>query len=386
MFLKEVRLHEFRNFHQLTLKLNERVNFFVGNNGQGKTNFLEAVYLLSRGNTFRPSENKSLVNFNSKNKLAKLTGLFTSREMDFKAELVIADGKRAAHLNNKRVNSVDLTRSLPTILFSPESLAAIKEGPEQRRLLLDELIITQNPGQISLIREYSKALRSRNKLLQDLSEASGSQKKTLEATLESLNSIFLLLATHLSTARIAALKEIAPQLGESMAMISAGRTEDISVDYIISGFSALNWTDQEVFDALRKRHQELGSREIASGRSLVGPHKHDVVFLYSGNDSRFYCSQGQQRALILALKIAQIVYHQRVHQTVPILLLDDVLSELDPSKRENLMKFVEGISAQVLITATDLTWPEQFNVGRSLNANSVFSVEEGRIESHSLSR
>lgn len=386
MFLKEVKLHEFRNFHSLSIKLNERVNFFVGNNGQGKTNFLEAVYLLSRGNTFRPSENKSLVNIYSKNKISKLTGLFTSREMDFKAELVIADGKRAAQLNNKRVNSVDLTRSLPTILFSPESLSAIKEGPEQRRLLLDELIITQNPGQISLIREYSKALRQRNKLLQDLSEAHGHQKKTLEATLESLNSIFFLLATHLSTARILALREIAPRLGDAMAMITGGSVEDISVDYLISGNSALKFTDQEVFDALRKRHQELAAKEIASGRSLVGPHKHDVVFLFAGNDSRFYCSQGQQRALILALKIAQIVYHQQVHQTVPILLLDDVLSELDPTKRENLMKFVEGISAQVLITATDLTWPEQFNVGHSLNANSVFSVEEGRIESHSLSR
>jgi DNA replication and repair protein RecF len=385
MFLREVQLNEFRNFSSQKVLLKPRINFFIGENGQGKTNFLEAVYLLSRGRSFRPAEDNVLVrqNFRASGSNpfagteAKIRGLFRRESLDFEAKIEIKNGKRSATINSKRAGAVDLIKAFPIILFSPESLQAIKEGPEMRRKLLDELLLLHSPSQVTILREFAKCLKTRNRLLSDLSKARSASTPTL-LTLESLNHIYLILATHLAYARIQALQSIQAPFGEAMAMISGSSVPapKVAIDYLISDQVATGWSESEVYNAMQKRWSQLQAREIQVGRSLVGPHKHDVRFLFAGNDSRFYCSQGQQRALILSLKIAQIVYHQQVHQTYPILLLDDVLSELDPRKREHLMEFLESISAQVLITATDLTWPQQFGI----ESNSIFSVSAGRIE------
>jgi DNA replication and repair protein RecF len=384
MYLRHLQLIEFRNFARLQVGLSPRLNFFLGENGQGKTNLLEAVHLLSRGSTFRAVDSANLIRQHASPKRARISAKFVRGNLDYSVDMVIEPGKRTATVNGKRVNSTALLRHFPTILFSPESLAAIKEGPEQRRNVVDELLISHNPRQAQLLREFARCLKSRNRVLRGLSENEGTRRE-LEATLESLNKIYFLISTHLTAARIQALKEIEPYFREAMAFISSNDTEtsessispgEISVDYLISDESAIAWSDSQIFDALQKRHNELAAREIAYGGSLVGPHKHDIKFLFAGNDSRFYCSQGQQRALILALKIAQIVYHHRVHSTYPVLLLDDVLSELDVKKRVNLMKFLEGISAQILITATDLTWSDQFGFDR----NAIFSVTNGQVE------
>ena len=377
MILERLRLNGFRNFTQAAVEFRPRINFFVGQNGHGKTNLLEAVYLLSHGVTFRPTEQSNLIQAGSRG--AKIIGHFSEGEFDYSVEFLIEGGRRQASVNRKRVNSTVLLKTFPTILFSPESLAAIKEGPEQRRHLIDEILISHNPQHARLLREQSRCLRARNKLLRSLSEVrpSFTDRHEIMLALDSLNKIYFILSTHLTIARIKALQDIKADLLAAYRFI-AGRTgEDISVDYLISDQSALNWTDSAVFDAIRNRQVELASREIAFGASLVGPHKHDIKIIVNGNDSRFYCSQGQQRALILSLKIAQIVYHQRAHKTYPVLLLDDVLSELDLEKRGNLMKFLEGISAQILITATDLTWSDQFGFDR----NSIFSVKSGHVES-----
>jgi DNA replication and repair protein RecF len=388
MRITQLEARDFRNFSNLKVSLRPRLNFFLGDNGQGKTNLLEAVYLLCRGVSFRPSESTSFLTrregLNSDR--ARLSSAFLKNHLDFLVEMSLEKSGKVAFVNGKRANSATLMAHFPTVLFSPESLAAIKEGPDQRRQLIDEILISHDPRQGRLLREYSKALRSRNRLLRNLVEDGnywqtprGGTRRETEDSLSSLNRIYFLLSTHLATARIKALKDIAPYFTEAMRSIldeaPSSSTEDISVDYLISGESAMEWSETQVYDALLKRHAELRSQEMNSGSSLVGPHKHDIKLLFAGNDSRFYCSQGQQRALILALKIAQIVYHHGVHQTFPVLLLDDVLSELDVKKRGNLMKFLEGISAQILITSTDLTWSEKFGVGE----NAIFSVSNGSV-------
>lgn len=393
MIVEALSLTDFRNFISQKVQLRPRMNFFVGDNGQGKTNLLEAVYILGRGASFRPTENTSLIRYGATSPSLMLGGvdgsLFPEPELsrarvdgrirtgnrEYDISLMFEGARKQATINGKRAGSADLLRTFPTVLFSPESLAAIKEGPEQRRLLADELIVIENSSRTNLIAEFSKCLRQRNRLLRQISENEGNPHDN-DATLESLNRIYFILATHLTSARIQALRCIQNDLLDAFRMMNDGRSGDISVDYLISDASALAWDDQLIFDALQKRHRELALQERHAGTSLIGPHKHDIKFLFCGNDSRFYCSQGQQRALILAFKIAQIVYHSRVHQTYPVLLLDDVLSELDYKKRVNLMTFLEGISAQVLITATDLTWSDQF----AADSNSVFTVREGRIE------
>ncbi len=376
MRVERLQLFEYRNFELLQLKLSPRLNFFLGENGQGKTNFLEAVYLIGRGNTFRPTESKSLIRGGTLR--SKIAAKMRESEFDYSVEITLEAGKRSAVVNGRKVSSAFLIRTFPTVLFSPESLSAIKDGPDQRRLLLDEILLTHSPQNARLISDYSKSMRSRNRVLKNLSQndfGSRGSRAELELTLESLTKIHLLTATHLTTARIEALNALEPHLADAMAFISEKTAGDIHVEYLISDQPARKWSGSQIFDALQKRALELQAQEKNYGSSLVGPHKHDVKFLFNGNDSRFYCSQGQQRALILSLKIAQIVYHHRVHQTYPVLLLDDVLSELDLKKRANLMKFLEEISAQILITSTDLTWSDHF----SSDLNSIFKVERGQV-------
>ncbi len=397
MYLQSLFLAEFRNFHHQSVLLRPRVNFFVGDNGQGKTNFIEAVHLLSRGQSFRPTETHAFLRkfehlpierrlssvegggelteeFKNAAPIAKLKGQFLKGDLSFQVELIIQGTRKLAFINGKRVTSADLMRTFPCVLFSPESLSAIKEGPEQRRVLADELILLQNPSQAHLLYEFSKCLKSRNRILRRLAKGEGKADEN-EGTLASLTKIFLMLATSLTFGRIQGLRAIHDDFAAAMQTINDDLDVDISADYLISGESAMKWSEDKIFAALQQRQKELATQESLVGSSLVGPQKHDIKFLFGQNDSRFYCSQGQQRALIIAFKIAQIVYHGRVHQTYPVLLLDDVLSELDNKKRVNLMRFLESISAQVLITSTDLTWPDQFAAAM----NSIFSVSHGHI-------
>ena len=151
--------------------------------------------------------------------------------------------------------------------------------------------------------------------------------------LESLEASFLPLAAELTVARLEALTAMQPDFQRALNFVLDQTNVDISVEYVISGSNAYSWKRAEILSALHQRALELRERELSSGISLVGPQRHDIRILFSGKDSRYFCSQGQQRALILSFKMAQILYHHRAYQIYPFLLLDDVLSELDPIRR-----------------------------------------------------
>ena len=313
--------------------------------------------------------------------MARIAALAEMKSGKSGVVLDFIDGKRIASFDGKRTGFSTLSALLPVVLFSPESLASIKEGPDQRRALIDSVLSTRSERDSKLLKEFAKVLRSRNVLLKQI--ASGDSRQTTRDSLQSLTTVFLLLATQVTDARLRALEQLLPQWKKSVAQIfipsGAENTNpepaDVNFVYEISGNDAMGWTPDQIFDAFSKRLEELGSRELELGASLVGPHKHDLRFLFSKNDSRFYCSQGQQRALILAFKIAQISVHHSTVGSYPILLLDDVMSELDSAKRGRLMEYLEETTAQVLITATDLIWSREFSQER----NAVFTVEDGNV-------
>ncbi|RYZ75760.1 MAG: DNA replication and repair protein RecF, partial [Proteobacteria bacterium] len=191
---------------------------------------------------------------------------------------------------------------------------------------------------------------------------------------ESINPSFLRLGAQLTFARIEALRGLLKEFNSAMQYIS-GNNVEVGVQYVVSGHDALDFSAQDVIDAVQKRAEELRDAELASGVSLVGPHKHDIVFLYGQKDSRFYCSQGQQRAIILSFKMAQIVYHRKAHNVYPILMLDDVLSELDQQKRDSLITFLHEINTQIFVTTTDFSLPKSF----SLDEVTVLRINNGQI-------
>lgn len=372
-----LKLKNFRNYTELELEVPSGVVVFLGENGQGKTNLMEAFHYLLKGDSFRVHTTHSLIHNNSEklSSSALIHGRLSQSGLRHDIKVKIESGKKTVEWNGKRRSSTALASQFPIVLFSPESLSAIKDGPDQRRQLVDEVVQTHSLSSVKIIKDFKHALKTRNRILKDVVRGLMPQRQA-EALLESLDATYLPLATELTVARLRALKEIQDDLQRAIFAVLETQNVDISVEYVISSRNAYNWERSEILSQLHSRSLELRSRELATGSSLVGPHKHDIRILFSGKDSRFFCSQGQQRALILSFKMAQILYHYRAHQVYPFLFLDDVLSELDPIRRTNLVKFLRDIPAQIFLTTTDLSFSMDFG-DRRLN---VFRVEKGNVQ------
>lgn len=359
MFFKKIRLKNFRNFDDFSTDFSTRVNFFIGDNGQGKTNLVEAICLLTSGDSFRFTDNSVLIK--NQREGALLQGFIQNKNLDYEIDLQILKSKKNFLVNNKKSNGSEIRKKFHAVTFSPESLSSIKEGAEERRDLVDDLISSVFADKQDLRIRYRHALKTRNRILKNHLEGIESFSVT-KALIESLQPQFLELAAELTFSRTQALKAIQDDFNNAMQYISGQRAVDISVEYVASGENRIENSKEEVAKMLQKRAEELMSSEMAAGTSLVGPHKHEIQFLYGQKDSRFFCSQGQQRAIILSFKMAQIVYHRKVHETYPILLLDDVLSELDVKKKTALISFLHEINSQTFITTTDLQLPESFRM------------------------
>lgn len=370
--ISQILIKNFRNLSDIAIKFSPKINILVGDNGQGKTNILEAIHVLLNGFSFRYADNENLLKKNFSEAFLKAKCLHGQLEYDI--GLKIIKSRKFHQINEKKASLGDLNQKFPLVVFSPESLSAIKEGADQRRSLVDDLIISFNARNADLISEFRKALKTRNKILKDYTAG---DIKIFEAKelLQSLNPSYLKLAVLLSMQRIEALNLISEELKKAMQYISNSKNVDILVEYVISGENSIGFSQEEIIKNTKKRMHELHDAELSSGVSLVGPQKHDIIFLYNGNDSRFYCSQGQQRALILAFKMAQIVYHRKLHGSYPTLLLDDVLSELDREKRDSLIRFLGEINTQIFITTTDFNLPESM---KSEDC-AVFRIREGQI-------
>ncbi|MBX9767783.1 MAG: DNA replication and repair protein RecF, partial [Bdellovibrionales bacterium] len=294
--------------------------------------------------------------------------------LDDDLKCVITPRTKENFANGKKTSASGLKTEFPSVIFSPESLSSIKEGPDARRALIDEIIGNSPEHGGKAVADYLKVLKTRNKVLRDHAAGQRSTQQTLPV-LESLEVQFLRYATLLTRHRLDVIREYLPEIRESFSRISNQNNVDISVDYVISDRTANDWDAETIMNTMRYRMRELASAELSLGTSLVGPHKHDIRFLYCGNDSRFFCSQGQQRALILAFKIAQIIYHHRTFGLSPILFLDDVLSELDSDKREFLLHFLSEHESQTFITTTDLG-----QLGKTRMENSqIIGVRNGRV-------
>lgn len=372
-----LRLKNFRTYTDLSLDFPSGVIIFWGENGQGKTNLMEAFHYLLRGDSFRAHTVHSLIHQDVEKMApaAVLSGRLLQKDLHHDLKVSLQAGKKQTAWNGKKVSSSTLSSYFPLVLFSPESLSAIKEGPELRRELLDDVVRSHSPGNVKILKDFRYALKTRNRILKDVQKGILPEAQA-RPILESLDPTYLPLATELTIARLKALKALQDDLQRAASFVLESTNVEISVEYLISSRNAYLWERAEILSQLHLRSLELRSRELLTGSSLVGPHKHDIRILFSGKDSRFFCSQGQQRALILSFKMAQILYHYRAYQVFPILLLDDVLSELDPIRRTNLIRFLRDIPAQIFLTTTDLSFSMDFG-DRGL---SVYRIEKGKVQ------
>lgn len=367
MYIDSIKSFGFRNLENLEFSPNSNINIFIGKNGQGKTNLLETIYVASKGKSFRPGKIQEWKNQKiDPNSPCKLEFKLRDGKYEHLLKIVWSKSTKQIFLDDKKVTSGKLLQLFPTILFSPESLLSIKEGPDKRRNLLDEMLTSSVETQ-HFYTQYKKSLKNRNKFLKT-SKESGTFNETLW---KSLNVLFLNFSTQLTMARVDLLYKLSPHVKKALALIF-GNELSFEFEYIISERHIKNWSASEILEFQQERANELKNAEISYGSSLVGAHKHDLKLILNGKDARFFSSQGQQRGLILAIKMAEVMYRFDQGEK-PVLLLDDVLSELDLEKREKLIEFLSTFQTQIFITTTDSI------DGVELNGD-YFNIKKGHIE------
>ncbi len=375
MYIESLKTKGFRNLKDLEFIPNQGLNIFIGKNGQGKTNLLETIYIAGKGKSFRTGNVNELrnQNLNSKN-VYGLKLKIKDQNLNSEIQITWNQNTKQILLDGKKVTIAKIVQILPIILFSPESLSAIKEGPEKRRNLVDEML-TSSFEQQHYYYQYKNALKNKNKFLKDCKE----KQKFNDDVYNSLNVLYLNFSTKLAQARINYLLDLEPFVKKTLGLIFKDEL-NYKFEYSVSDRNIKDWDIKQILDIHQERAKEFKNLEYRFGTSLVGAHKHDITFYINENNSRYFNSQGEQRGLILALKMAEVLYKFEKNEK-PILLLDDVLSELDEEKRERLLTFLKSFKTQIFVTTTELFKENELELEKN-----YFKVQKGNVFNNNLKR
>jgi len=352
-----ISIRAFRNLENVELAPVETVNVICGENGQGKTNLLEALWLFTGARSFRGAKEAELVPLGGERAEIALSFDAFSRKMELRLRY---GAKRGAFLNGVEEGSaVDLAGNFLAVVFSPVHLSLVKGAPAERRRALDAVIAQLKPRYRRVAAEYERLLTQRNTLLKD-AQFSASLLDTLDIWDEALAKTGSLL----SRTRESYLRRLSPAATEIYAGIAGGR-EALSLEYEASAARDGVLSEETMLAALRANRAD----DLRTGVTSVGPQRDDFAIRLSGLSARTYGSQGQQRSAVLALKLAECALMEEVAGEAPVVLLDDVMSELDEHRRDYLLHHLQD--RQIFLTCCD---PNQI-----AGAEAIFSVEGGRF-------
>ncbi|MBM0123468.1 DNA replication/repair protein RecF [Pimelobacter simplex] len=348
MHVARLSLHDFRSYADVDVELEPGVTAFVGRNGQGKTNLVEAVDYLSRLSSHRVATDAPLIRAGADQAVIRAAVVREGRTAVLEVELNPGKANRA-RINRSPLPRVrELAGIVRTVVFSPEDLALVKGDPGGRRRFLDDLLVLRTPRYAGLISDHERVLKQRNTLLKTLYAARGSSRDAALATLAVWDDHLVATGTELLAARLALSADLAPYVGKAYEAVARGASRD---DARISYEPTVPEPTQEAFRAELARRQ---ADEIGRGVTLVGPHRDDLLLtLGPGDDQRLpvrgYASHGESWSFALALRLASYDL-LRADGDDPILILDDVFAELDAERRVQLAGLVAG-AEQVLVTA-----------------------------------
>ena len=379
MLLKKLELCCFRNYTHLSFFPSSR-NLIVGSNGHGKTNLLEALVLLAYGRSFRAHLPESLVQ--EKKKTAHISAYIEREGKNSCLQMSLTDsGKKQFWLDEKKSTGLRLSKEIPLILFSPESLVLLKGSAEHRRWWLDYWLSMQGRG--SFVQEFKKALIQKNGLLRQIRKGVISGKKA-RSLLESLNELFVRRSLSLIEARKKALQDLSVFLSEGGEALfqnkktpQTGEKPPIEVRYAMKALE--HCENGQIETQFKEQVEKSFFAEQEAGMSLCGAHRDDFKVLFQGKDSRYFCSQGQQRGLLLVLKMAQVLWFHHVNKNSCLLLLDDVFSEIDKHLVLNLLHFLDEIPSQIILTSVKTP---SFLDRKKFQ---VFSLHEGTLRKEKIS-
>ena len=353
MYITIVKLQNFRNYENEIINLDKNINIFYGENAQGKTNILEAVFIAAMGKSFRAKKDKELIKFNENNCSIEINFIRNSLEKKIKINF---NEKKQITINGIKINKLSqLLGNLNVVIFSPDDINVLKDGPDKRRVFLNILISQLKPRYVYYFNLYKKTLEQRNNYLKQI-KYSNKPIEGLEVWDESLSNY----AEKIYEYR----KEYVNKIKEKINIIHSGITEEkenILLEYI-SDFDE-NKSFYEILKENRKK-------DIEKGYTTKGIHRDDFKIYLNGKLVNIYGSQGQHRTVMLSLKLSELYIIKDEIGEYPILLLDDFMSELDSKRRKSFLNNITD--AQVIITGTEKIILEK-------NKVNVYNVKNGKV-------
>ena len=377
MQITELTLRSYRSYETLHLAFDPGVQIFLGANAQGKTNIIEALYYAAFGRSHRTSSDAELIRVGADG--ARIALSFRRHDVPGALSFTFARGaRRRIEYAGESLRQRDLVGILPMVLFSPEDLFLVKGAPALRRRYLDAELSQASPAYYGELLRYTRILKQRNAVLKDIRERLAAPDDLLPWDAQLAKS-----AAYIVTRRTSAVAQLGALSARVQSVLAAG--EELTLVYDIAGAAPESGTKDDMTERLylwyNKMLREGHARDIARAATGVGPHLDDLVLRVGGMNLRSFGSQGQQRTGALALKLAELFYLQENVGEAPILLLDDVMSELDADRRRALLDFIRHENIQTFITATDAAYfpAERMGTYRYVEAGKVRD-EESRIE------
>lgn len=352
MHLNRLSCIDFKNLQNAEIFPEAEMNVICGENAQGKTNLIEAIWLFTGAKSFKGTKDSSFINFNKKS--AKTQIDFTAFGVKYDAEIKFGD-KKTAFLNGKALKSTsNLAGKFSAVIFAPDDLGLVKEGPQIRRRFLDTAIGQLYPNYIEILKSYMRAVTQRNRIIKDYK-----YDTSLSVMLDIFEDEIALMGEKIIKYRknyLEIIDEFVPSIYEEL---SNGREKFMSV-YVANSC-----------DIIREKLRQSRKEDMFTGVTSVGPHRDDIKFTINNIDARNFGSQGQQRSVALALKLAQAEVTKSKCNEYPVILLDDVMSELDETRQNFVLNHIKG--KQSFITCCDPKSVERLNVGK------IITVKNGEV-------
>lgn len=367
MYIKDIELKNFRNYKELKLSFDKKINLILGHNAQGKTNLIEAIYLASMGKSFRTSKDRELIKFDENTSLIRING--EKEEDNTEIEIIIEKKGSNSSIKNikkdkKRLNKTsELIKNIIIVVFSPEDLKIIKDEPEKRRRYLDREICQISTSYYENYSNYKKILIQRNTYLRE---------KDID---KDILDIWDRQMAEYGSKIIHKRKEFIEKISEISSKIHrdiTGGEERLEIKYDSNVRYEEDLKDQEYY--FYKKIKQGFEVDRNTGTSSVGPHRDDILFFVNEVNMRKYGSQGQQRTCALSLKLAELSFIKEETGEEGILILDDVMSELDNKRQEFLIKSLKA--NQLFITTTDMEKEILEKIGEA----TIYSVKDGIVE------
>ena len=357
MYIEQINLKNFRNYEEQEITLNTHINIFYGNNAQGKTNILESIFLCGFGKSFRTSKEKEMIKLQKE--FLEVNIKYQKSDRDGKIKIILSN-KKQIEVNGVKIKKLsELVGNLNLVIFTPDDIQILKNGPDKRRRFLDMMIGQLRPSYVYNLNNYLKVLEQRNNYLRQIKEENKSEEM-LEIWDEKLAEYAEIICKY----RKEFIEKIKEQIKDIHPKITKNN-EALTLNYITE------CDNKETYLSLLKQRRKL---DIIKGFTTKGIHRDDFKVFINDKEIGIYGSQGQHRTAILTLKLAELYVIYNEIGEYPILLLDDFMSELDENRRKSFLQYIQD--TQVIITCTDKMYLENLELGKDYQ---LYNVKNGEV-------